>query len=104
MEAWSPITAQELTALLSKQLEACPSSSRAFFELYRVEPYKVPIHRLGNIEQVYVVAQLPSGVIYYEDVEGGFEFDAIASDGAIPKQGCNQFELKHVLSQLGSNK
>lgn len=97
---WQPITESELLALLEHELSNCTIEQHNLFSTYRVEPYKVPIHRLGELEEVFVVAELPLGVVYYEDIEEGFEFDSLGSDGAIPKQGCNQYELRHVLSQL----
>lgn len=97
---WKPITEIELLALLERELSNCTIEQQNVFSTYRVEPYKVPIHRLGKLEDVFVVAELPIGVVYYEDIEEGFEFDSLGPDSAIPKQGCNQYELRHVLSQL----
>ena|SRR2546427_13168851 len=97
---WEPISEDELKELIDRELVKCSIEQQKFFAKYRVPFYKVPIHRLGGIGEVFVVAELPSGVIYYEDVEGGFEFDRLGPDGAIPTQGCNQYELRHVLSQI----
>jgi len=97
---WRSISESELKELIDRELKKCTSEEHNFFTRYRVSPYKVPIHRLGNLEEVFVVAELPSGFIYYEDVEEGFEFGSLGTDGAISKQGCNQYELKHVLSRL----
>ena len=97
---WKPISQSELEALLDRELSNCTVEQQNIFSQYRVTPYKVPIHRLRNLEEVFVVAELPTGIVYYEDIEEGFEFDHLEADGAIPKQGCNQYELRHVLSQL----
>jgi hypothetical protein len=97
---WKPISESELEALLDRELSNCTAEQQDIFARYRVAPYKVSIHRLGNLEEVFVVAELPTGVVYYEDVEEGFELDHLGADGAIPEQGCNQYELRHVLSQL----
>ena len=97
---WQPISESELKALLDRELNNCSAEQQAKFTQYRVSPYKVPIHRLGSLEQVFVVAELPTGVVYYEDVEEGFEFDRLGPDGAITTQGCNQYELRHVLTRL----
>jgi hypothetical protein len=97
---WKPISALELNRLVDLELTNCGIEQQNLFARYRVPPYRVPIHRLGKLEEVFVVAELPSGVIYYEDVEEGFEFDSLGTDGAIPEQSCNQYELGHVLSQL----
>jgi hypothetical protein len=53
------------------------------------------------VESVLVVAQFPQGMLYFEDVEEGFEFGSPGEDGATPDQGCYQYALRHVLSQAG---
>ena len=97
---WHPISESELKELIDRELKNCTAEQQNLFARYRVAFYKIPIHRLGNLEEVFVIAEVASGVIYYEDVEEGFEFDRVGEDGAIGTQGCNQFELRHVLSQL----
>lgn len=98
---WSSITHLELDALVEDELRRCSPEQALFFARYRVPFFEVPIHRLAEVEKVFVVAQLPTGVVYYEDVENGFEFSGLAPDGSIETPGFNQFELRHVLSQLG---
>ena len=100
MTEWTPISNEALVSLVSEQLRSCSPQHRATFSRYRVPFYKVPIHRLGSAEEVYVVAETPKGLIYYEDVEEGFELGRLGTDGAIHSQGCNQYELSHVLAQL----
>jgi len=97
---WRPISVKDLNNLLAKELEDCSLEQQRFFEKYHVPAYKVPINRLGKLEEVFVVAKLPKGIIYYEDIEEGFAFDSLGQDGAIPTQNCSQFELRHVLTQL----
>ena len=103
MNTWQPITVSELEKLVARQLFVCSPENQEFFKTIRVPFYQVPIHRLGVIEKVFVVAVLPSGVVYYEDVEDGFEIQELSKDGEILNQGCNQLELSHVLSQIRSN-
>jgi hypothetical protein len=98
---WQPISPSELELVVEQQLRACTSGQRNAFSARRVPFYAVPIHRLGAVESVLVVAEFPQGLLYYEDVEEGFEFGVLGEDGAIPSQGCNQYELKHVLPQAG---
>lgn len=100
MNTLRPISEEELSSLVESHLQHCAPEERSRFEKIRVPLRKVPIHRLGALEEVFVVAECCGGVIYYEDVEEGFEFSAFGPDGAIPVQGCNQLELKHVLARL----
>lgn len=98
---WQPITIPELDAILSEQLDACTPEQQTAFAGYRVPFYAVPIRRLGAVESVFVVAELPNGLLYFEDVEEGFDVSALGADGAIPDQSCNQYELRHVLARAG---
>jgi len=41
--------------------------------------------------------------MYYEDVEEGFELAQLDKESAIASQGCNQFELRHVMHRLQSH-
>ena len=98
--AWQSITRDELGELVAGQLSDCSENQRSFFQEHRVDFYPVPIRRLGRIENVFVVAEFGEAVMYYEDVEEGFELATLDEHGAIPSQGCNQFDLQHVLNRL----
>lgn len=78
-----------------------PTDQRKLFTKFQIPPYKAAIHRLGKLETVFVVAALPAGIVYYEDVEEGFELGRPGADGAISHQGCNQYRLTHVLANIG---
>lgn len=73
MDAWQPITVDELEALLADQLPGCSPAQQTAFARYRVPFYSVPFQRRFGLEQALVVAELPSSLLYYEDVEDGFE-------------------------------
>jgi len=100
-EGIRPISEAELDKLLDEEIERCSPSQQQFFAEHCVPFYKVPIHRLGALEHVFVVAEFKEGLLYYEDVEEGFAIAHLGADGAIPEQDCNQYELRHVLTQLG---
>lgn len=101
METWQPITVVELEALVADQLSNCSPAQQIGFASYRVPFYSVPFHRSRVLEHVLVVAELPSGLLYYEDVEGGFEVGVLDAYGILQNHGCNQLELTHVLSRAG---
>lgn len=100
MDAWRPITIEKLELVVAEQLLACSPSQRAAFASYRVPFYAVPMRRFGGLASVLVVAELPGGLLYYEDVEEGFEVGG-PEDGVLPDAPCQQFELTHVLCQAG---
>lgn len=94
------ITISELELIVAKQLQECSPPQQAAFAAYRVPFYAVPMRRFGGLESVLVVAELPGGLLYYEDVEEGFEVGKL-ENGVLPDAPCQQFELTHVLHQLG---
>lgn len=98
---WTPTTTAEPEHLIEPALRDCTPVQREAFAARRVPFYAVPIHRLGAVESVLVVARFPQGQLYFEDVEEGFEFGNLGEDGAISDQGCRQNALQHVLSQPG---
>lgn len=98
---WQPISLAELEELVAKELLHCTQNQRDAFARFRVPFYQVPIHRFGSLESVWVAAELPSGLLYYEDVEEGFELGVLGDDGALQDHGCNQYELSHAVAQAG---
>ena len=102
MDTWQPISATELDTLLAAQISDCSPEQREFFERCRVTPYLVPITRLGNTEAVFVVARTGDLVLYYEDVEDGFNISTLAPDGSVATPGYEQWELGHALGHLAA--
>jgi len=97
MNEWSPISESELKELIQAQLLECSADQKVVFEKYRVPLQKAQIVRSGNVEEVFVVAKKGSEVMYFEDVEEGFNFSPISERGEILKPGWNQDELKYAL-------
>ena len=98
--SWQSITAEELTALINSELIEFNQQMLSLFESIRVPLESVDIDRNGNIESVYVVAKFDGKILFYEDVEEGFEITTINENSVITEYGFNQFELKHVINQL----
>jgi hypothetical protein len=99
---WKPIDLSDLERLVDKELSSCNPDQRLFFRRHRVAFYHVPINRMGKIESVYVVAHFGNDVLYYEDIEEGFELGRLDAEGRILSQGCNQYELRQVLQRIQS--
>ena len=86
---------------MADQFSSCSPVQQIAFASYRVRFYSVPFQRSRVLERVLVVAELPSGLLYYEDVEGGFEVGVLDADGILQDHGCDQLELTHALSRAG---
>jgi hypothetical protein len=102
MDTWQPVTIAELAALIASQLADCSMEQRQFFERIKVAPRLVPIDRGGNVEHVFVVAEIRDLALYYEDVEEGFNISTMGQDGKIASPGYAHWELRHALSRLAA--
>lgn len=97
MGEWRPIEREELEQIIREDLAACTPEQQAVFERYRVPLRKAPIERYGKLEYVFIVAQRGNEVMYFEDIDEGFNFSPIDAEGKILQHWCNQDELTHAL-------
>ncbi len=97
MERWQPVAAEELSQILERELAKCEPAQREAFGRYRIAPRATPIVRYGNAEFVFAVAERGDEVLYYEDVEEGFNISRRDSRGTIANPGFEQWELRHAL-------
>lgn len=95
---WKPATTAEVKQILEQDLAACDSEQKAVFDRYAVEPYTAPIIRYGQLESVIVVARRNDEVIYWEDVEEGFNVSSVDESGTILEHWCNQDQLPYALN------
>ena len=100
MDTWQPVTKKELDALVASQLADCAPKQRELFDRYKIAPHLVAIDRQGKTETVFVVAKAGDMVLYYEDVEEGFNISPLSHDGSVASPGYEQWELRHALGQL----
>ena len=97
---WEPISKLELTKEIDVQCAPLDDDELDFLNSIKVELEKVKILRSGDIEYVYIVAKLGDTIIFYEDIEEGFEIATLNKNGVISDYGCNQFTVQHVVNQL----
>jgi len=100
---WAPITKNELQDIIDQQLSECTHDLIAIFNEYRVPLILAPIVRYENVEGVFVVARKNNNVLYFEDVEEGFNFSPINEEGLILEHWCNQDSLRFALQKWLSN-
>ena len=74
---------------VARDLKTCDAEQLAAFKTYQVEAFSAPIMRYGKTESVVVVARNGDQVIYYEDVENGFNVSPIGPDGTVLEHWCN---------------
>ena len=95
---WKPASVEEVKRIVKKDLARFDAKQRAVFQQYKVEPYTASIVRYGNPETVVIVAQRGNEVIYWEDVEQGFNLSRITDKGLILEHWCNQDDLGLALN------
>lgn len=98
-DGWKPATIEEVGEIVQEELASCDPEQVDVFDRYRVQPYAAPITRYGNQETVIVVAQRDDEVIYWEDIERGFNVSPVGEDGSILEHWCNQDELGYALNR-----
>jgi hypothetical protein len=98
MDDLKPATVEDVNQIVAKDLKNCDPEQMAAFDKYRVESFSAPIVRYGQLERVVVIARNGDQVIYYEDVEDGFNVSPISPEGRILEHWCNQDELRFALN------
>ena len=97
---WVSITKIELEKEIESQCSNLDSEELNFFNKIRVPLEPVEINRWGKLETVFIVAKLGTTIIFYEDVEEGFEITKLNEQGVISEYGASQYTIQHVTNQL----
>ena len=99
METWQPITDDEFLSLFDEQYAELNSEQKQVFDQYRVHIPKAVIRRSEETgdELVHIVAQVENDVLYFDDVEYGFNWSEIDGTGRILKPGGSQNSLQGAL-------
>lgn len=95
MVDWQPIEERDLRARISQgQARMTPAQLR-LWEAIRIEPEKWAQHPYGDQGNgFWVVALIGRTVIWYNDIEEGFNRSVFESYGTIKDYWCNQDELE----------
>lgn len=98
---WEPITESALWDLiLAAEARMEPPESK-LWECVRVPPQKWKEHSYGDLgEGFWVVGIIGNTVIWYNDIEDGFNQSSYMDFGTIGEYWCNQDELEHTLCSL----
>lgn len=98
---WTPITRNELEeSILRGELEL-QSELLNFWNLIKIEPQKWQEKENGEEGGgFWVVAIFGNEVIYYNDIEEGFNISTYDTFGQIKEYWCNQSELNWTIIEL----
>lgn len=100
---WSPCTPEELRSILETDLTDCSEEDRAFLASVKIEPVKWCQSPWGDQGGgFWAVAICEDRVLWYNDIEDGFNVSNFTEKGVIPEDGyfCNQDELRWALPLL----
>ncbi len=98
---WKPISEGKLLDLINAAYENMTPTQRKIWEIIKVTPVKwneESMGRLGN--GFWVVAIIGSSVIWYNDIEDGFNQSSYNSYGEIAEYWCNQDELQFAVQNV----
>lgn len=101
MKKWEPITETQFEMLLLEQLEEMDTDERHEYTKYEIKPWKSTLRRSDEYgdEHVFVVAQKDKTVLYFDDVEWGFNLSVIDDEGRILSPGGSQMSLADAFRQ-----
>ena len=100
MKKWKPISAVEFSQLFEAQVAELSNRQKEIFARFSVTPWRATIRRSESAgdEFVYVVAEYDDEVLYFDDVEYGFNISQISKDGRILDPGGSQNTLSEAVS------
>ncbi|MCK5941671.1 MAG: hypothetical protein KAI24_06865, partial [Planctomycetes bacterium] len=100
---WTPIELTELREWIDRGLAAASDEVRALYRQMQRQPTKWQLHPWGDLGGgFWVVGVLGSHVVWFNDIEEGFNHSVFVREGEIPgdQYWCNQDELHQCLARL----
>jgi hypothetical protein len=100
---WKPISRAELQAMMERDLAECSDEQRAYFARVAFAPEKWSLRPLGDLGGgFWAVAADADRVLWYNDIEDGFNVSRFVHRGRIPddEYRCNQRTLGEALPAL----
>lgn len=99
---WQPIPLHDLEVLIARQLAECTPETRAQYRMGAIPKQKWVLSPWGDAGSgFWAIAVFGSSVLWYNDIEDGFNTSTYIKDGVIKHYWCNQDTLHEAL--LGLN-
>ncbi len=95
---WNPASKLKVQRILNTDIEGLSPEHKEAFEGVRIPLRKIPV--VDTCETVFAVADLGEGIVYYDDIEDGWEVGQLDESGNLQQRGASQFELFHILNRL----
>jgi hypothetical protein len=98
---WHPISREELLEKMCGTLEGADDTVRVAWEHIRIEPEKWQCSPWGDAGGGFWVVAVKGGeVVWYNDIEDGFNTSPFTNRGTIGEYRCNQAEFSAILRAL----
>ena len=102
---WQPITETELLDMINKSYDRMTPEQRRIWETIKIEPQKWAQEPYGNEgDGFWVVAIIGNTVIWFNDIEDGFNRSCFIKLGEIDEYYCNQdnleWQIQNIINQM----
>ncbi|MBU1239028.1 hypothetical protein KKF84_13275 [Myxococcota bacterium] len=99
--SWEPITQAEIKKEIKRGITQMTSAQRYLWNTIRVPVQKWQLSPWGDLGGgFWVVAILGQTVVWYNDIEEGFNRSLYSNTGVIDEYWCNQDELQRTVGHL----
>jgi hypothetical protein len=104
MVEWTPISEHQLRDRIAQGESRMSESDRHLWNAIRIEPEKWQQHPYGdNGNGFWVVALIGKTIVWYNDIENGFNRSRFIDYGTIDEYWCNDDELDTTVAYLRSS-
>ena len=98
---WEPITELDLWDLIVKAEPRMNCEQRRLWSVIKIDPQKWELTPFGDLDSgFWAVGLLGESVVWYNDIEDGFNISTYRSFGRIGEYWCNQDDLEHTVQHL----
>ena len=98
---WTPLGETELSTRIAEGIGVMEPQARSLWNLIRVRPVKWELHPWGDEGGgFWIVGILGTQVVWFNDIEDGFNVSCYETPGVIAEYRCNQDELHHTMHAL----
>jgi hypothetical protein len=100
---WKPITEAQIWDDLNSCVDALSPSEKKLFDSARIEPEKWALHPWGDEGGgFWVVALIGRNVLWFNDIENGYNLSRYSDYRRIDEYWCNQDSLSDAIRRLAA--
>lgn len=104
MDTWQPIGEAEIGQCINEGVQKLSPSEERFFEAIRINPQKWVLDPWGNEGNgFWVLGIIGKIVLWYNDIEFGFNHSTYKEFGVIEEYWCDQSDLPDAIKSLRSS-